>query len=106
MPSSECIKKLLFSCLLATSLSYADDSIDHAKTQSIESIVGTPRYNPSSVSDSVRAVIEHTGKLREAEAMSDIAQDIKRISLQRPSLKRQTQLTSQKRVNAYPVFQR
>ncbi|AHE47255.1 TrbC family F-type conjugative pilus assembly protein [Klebsiella pneumoniae] len=78
MPSSECIKKLLFSCLLATSLSYADDSIDHAKTQSIESIVGTPRYNPSSVSDSVRAVIEHTGKLREAEAMSDIAQDIKK----------------------------
>lgn len=78
MPSSECIKKLLFSCLLATSLSYADDSIDHAKTQSIESIVGAPRYNPSSVSDSVRAVIEHTGKLREAETMSDIAQDIKK----------------------------
>lgn len=102
MPSSECIKKLLFSCLLATSLSYADDSIDHAKTQSIESIVGTPRYNPSSVSDSVRAVIEHTGKLREAEAMSDIAQDIKRISLQRPSLKRQTQLTSQKTSQCEP----
>lgn len=78
MPSSECIKKLLFCCLLAASPSYADDSNDTAKTQSIESIVGAPRYNPSSVSDSVRAVIEHTGKLREADAMSDIAQDIKK----------------------------
>ena len=45
MPSSECIKKLLFSCLLATSLSYADDSIDHAKTQSIKSIGNPPIFN-------------------------------------------------------------
>ncbi|MBL2359320.1 conjugal transfer protein, partial [Klebsiella pneumoniae] len=29
-------------------------------------------------SDSVRAVIEHTGKMRESNAMSDIAQDIKK----------------------------
>jgi conjugal transfer pilus assembly protein TraW len=43
----------------------------------MESVVGTPRYNPSSVSDSVRAVIEHTGKLREANTMSEVAKDIK-----------------------------
>ncbi|MBL1904976.1 conjugal transfer protein, partial [Klebsiella pneumoniae] len=78
MPYSECLKKLLFCYLLATPLSYADDAINPSKPQSMESIVGTPRYNPSSVSDSVRAVIEHTGKMRESNAMSDIAQDIKK----------------------------
>ncbi|MGX3285803.1 TrbC family F-type conjugative pilus assembly protein [Klebsiella pneumoniae] len=78
MPYSECLKKLLFCYLLATPLSYADDAINPSKPQSMESIVGTPRYNPSSVSDSVRAVIEHSGKMRESNAMSDIAQDIKK----------------------------
>ncbi len=70
--------KVTFCYLLATPLSYADDAINPSKPQSMESIVGTPRYNPSSVSDSVRAVIEHTGKMRESNAMSDIAQDIKK----------------------------
>jgi conjugal transfer pilus assembly protein TraW len=77
MPSSECLKKLLFCFLLATPLTHASDSVEPAGTQSMESVVGTPRYNPSSVSDSVRAVIEHTGKLREANTMSEVAKDIK-----------------------------
>lgn len=77
MPSSECLKKLLFCCLLVTPLTHASDSAEPAGTQSMESVVGTPRYNPSSVSDSVRAVIEHTGKLREANTMSEVAKDIK-----------------------------
>jgi conjugal transfer pilus assembly protein TraW len=84
MPSSECLKKLLFCCLLATSLSYADDSLIMQRLKAWSRLSVHPGTIPA-LSLTVCAVIEHTGKLREAEAMSDIAQDIKRISLQRPS---------------------